>query len=80
MFDLLKELPAHGNFKDDVDMLLIIEAAKELDDIGVVEEHLDLDLANELLFDALLYNECLLNGLQGHYKATVFLSTLMQAY
>ena len=42
--ELLEELSAHGHFQDDVDVFFVVEAAVELDDVGVRDKHLDLDL------------------------------------
>lgn len=73
-FELLEELSPHGYFQDDVDVLLIVEAAVQLDYIGMGEEHLDLDFPQELLLNALLPHHCLFDHLQSHDKATATLS------
>ena len=41
----MEELSSHSYLKDNVDVGGIFEAAVHLDDIGMVEEHLYLDLA-----------------------------------
>jgi hypothetical protein len=46
---LLIELSSKGHLKDDVDMLLIIEATVHLDYVRVVEIHLDLDFSCKLI-------------------------------
>ena len=58
------ELSSGSHFEDDVDVVGVVEAAVHLDDVGVVEEHLDLDLSGELVRDLLLPQQTLLDDLE----------------
>jgi len=52
---LVVELPSSAHLQDDVDVVLVIEVPIHFDDVGVVEVHLDLQLADELLCYLLLF-------------------------
>ena len=67
------ELPSGADLQNDVDVSDVVKAAVHLDDVGVVEEHLDLHLPYELLSDLLLVQQLLLDHLQGANEATVLL-------
>ena len=58
------QLSSGSYFQDDVDVVGVVEAAVHLDDVGVVEEHLDLHLSGELVGDLLLPQQTLLDDLQ----------------
>jgi hypothetical protein len=60
VLELFEELASHGYLQDDVDVLLVVEAAVELDDVGVAQEHLDLHLTDELLHNSLFKKDRLL--------------------
>ena len=74
------ELSAHGYFQYDVDVFLVLEAAVHLDDVGVVEEDLYFDLADELVDYLLLDEHCLFDYLQGADETAVFLTGLGESY
>ena len=57
---LMVQLPSGAHLQDDVYIGRIIEATIHLDDVGVVEEHLDLDLSDELLSYLLFMQQLLL--------------------
>ena len=40
-FEFFVELAAGCEFQDDAEMLLVVEAAVHLDDVGVIQKHLD---------------------------------------
>ena len=51
---LLVELSSRRKLKNQVDMVLVIEESEHLDDVGVVQELLDLDFPCELVDNFLL--------------------------
>jgi hypothetical protein len=59
------ELPSGPYLQDDVDVAGIVEAAVHLDDVGMVQEHLDFDLTRELVRYLLFSEQTLLDDLQG---------------
>lgn len=63
-FELVVELPPCPHLQNNVYIGRVVETAVHLDDIGVVEEHLDLDLSRELVGDLLLPQQTLLYDLQ----------------
>ncbi len=63
-FELVVELPARTDLENDVDVGCVMEAAVHFDDVGVVEEHLDFDLTDELVSDLLLMDQLLFDNLQ----------------
>lgn len=67
------ELPSSSNFQNDVDIGSIIEAAIHFNDVGMVEKHLDLHFADELVGYFLLMQKLLLNDLQSTDKVGALL-------
>ncbi len=55
-----------SKFKDGVEVVLICEVAVGLDDVGVVEEALDLEFADELHQQVVLQDLLLVHHLQRH--------------
>lgn len=55
-------------------MVLILEIAIDLDNVGVVEEALYLKLPYELSHEVILYNTPFFDDLQSHDEASVNLS------
>lgn len=53
-FDLMEELAAHSDLKNDINIGGVFKTAVHLDYIGMVEEHLDLNFPQELLSNFLL--------------------------
>jgi len=49
LLKLVVELSPSAHLQNNVYIRSIVEAAIHFDDVGVVEEHLDLDLADELV-------------------------------
>lgn len=58
------ELASCAYFQNYIDVCGIVEATIHLDDVGVVEKHLDLHLSYELICDFLLVQKLLLDYLQ----------------
>lgn len=52
--ELVVKLASSSYFKYDVDVDCIVEAAVHLDDVGMIEKHLDLHLSCKLISDFLL--------------------------
>lgn len=67
------ELSSRPHLQDNIDIDCVVEAAIHLDDIGMVEEHLDLDLSGKLIGDFLLMQQLLLDHLQSAYEIAVLL-------
>lgn len=65
LFELMVKLSSSPDLQDDVDVECIVEAAVHLDDVRVIEVHLDLHLPYELIGDFLLMKQLLLDYLQG---------------
>lgn len=68
------ELSSRSNFQYNVDVAGIVEAPVHLDDVRVVEEHLDLDFAGELISDFLLLQQTLLDHLQRTHEVCISLA------
>ena len=66
------ELSSCSYFKNDVDIRYIIEAAIHLDDVGMVQKHLNFDLTDELLSNFLLMQQFLFDNFQGTNKICIF--------
>ncbi len=49
-------MAVEGGFHDDVEVQEIIEEAIDLDDVGMVDEHLDFDLSYNLIHHVALHN------------------------
>lgn len=49
LLQLVIELASGSNFKNNVDISRVVEAAVHFDDIGVVEKHLNLYFSNKLI-------------------------------
>ncbi len=62
------ELPSRAYLQDDVDVELVVEAAVHLDDVGMVQEHLDLHLPRKLVSYLLLMQQLLLDHLQSAHE------------
>lgn len=67
-FELLIKLPSDSDFQNDVDMLFIIETTVHLDDVGVIQVHLNFHFSDELIHNFLFSKHCLFNDLQGTHK------------
>jgi hypothetical protein len=67
------KLSACSHFQNDVDIRIIVKAAVHLDDVGMVKEHLNFNLSDELVSYLLLVQEFLLYHLQRAYKIAVLL-------
>lgn len=65
LLQLFEELPARTHLQDNVDVNGVVEEAVHADDVGVVQEALDLELSDKLLGDLLLEQQPLLDYLQG---------------
>jgi hypothetical protein len=63
LLELMIELPSSSNFQYNVDVDCIVEAAIHLDDVGMIQEHLYLDLTCELIGNFLLMQQLLLDYL-----------------
>ena len=63
------ELTSSAYFQDDVDVCFIMEEAVHLDDVGMVQKLLNLQLSRELLDDFFLHYDLLLDHLQGADEA-----------
>lgn len=66
---LMLQLPSSAYLQYNVNVSLIVEVAVHLDDIGMVQKLLNLELSGELLNNFLLYNNLLLDHLQGANEA-----------
>ena len=64
--DDVEELSVAAQLHDDVEVLVVAEVAVDLDDVGVVEEALDLQLPHELHQEVLPHDPLLLDHLQPH--------------
>lgn len=71
------ELPPCPHFQNDVDVVLVVEVAVHLDDVGVAEVHLYLEFPYELLGDLLLLEQSFFDHFQCTDKACTFLSESM---
>lgn len=60
LLEVLVELPSGAHLQDDVDVCGVIQVAVHLDDVRVIQEHLNLELAHELLGQLLLVQQLLL--------------------
>jgi hypothetical protein len=72
--ELVIELSSSADLENDIDIKSVVEAAIQFNDIGMVEEHLDLNLPNELISDLLLVQQFLLYYLQRANKVGVALT------
>lgn len=52
-FKLMIELSACPYFKDDIDVIVVMEATVHLNDVGMIKEHLNLHFSDELVSDFL---------------------------
>ena len=68
----LEKLSAHAQLQDDVDVGHIVEVPIHFDDVGVIEEQLDLQLPYKLLCYLFLPQQTLLHNLDRANKATHF--------
>jgi hypothetical protein len=73
LLELVVELSPGAHLEDDVDVGHVVKAAVHLDDVGVVQEHLNLYLADKLLRYLLLVQQFLLNHLQRAREIRVLL-------
>ncbi len=64
LFQVMVQLSTCAHFQDDVNVLIIIKVAVHLDDVGVVEVHLDLEFSDELLGDLLFHQKFFLDDFQ----------------
>ena len=68
LFQVIIQLPTCTHFQDNVNVLYIIKIPVHLDDIGVVQENLDLKLPDKLLGDFLLHQQFLLYHFKGAHE------------
>lgn len=66
---VLVQLALAGELEDEEDALAVVEVAVQLEDIGVAQVTLDLDLAADLLLDAALLEFVLVQDLEGADEA-----------
>ncbi len=64
--DDVVELSVGAEFEDGVEVVLVAEEAEGLDDVGVVEEGLDFEFADELDQQIVLQDLLLVHDLQRH--------------
>ncbi len=64
LFQEMVQLSSCTHFQNYVNVLVVIEVTVQFDDVGVVQKHLDLQFADELLGDLLLYQQALLDHFQ----------------
>ncbi len=74
LLELVVELPAGAHLQNDVDVALVVEVAVHLDDVGVAQEQLDLQLPDELLRYLLLLKQSLLDHLKRAHETRATLS------
>lgn len=58
--DNVVELPVAAQFQQRVEVSFVMEETEDIDDVGVVEKRLDLELADELFEDVVLHDFSLL--------------------
>lgn len=80
LFQIMIQLPTRTNFKNNVDIFIIIKIAIHLDDVRMIEIHLNLEFPDKLFGDFLLEQETLLNHLKRAYKLCTLLPTLAKKY
>lgn len=71
--EVLVELPFWAVLEDEVDLVLVEEEAVELDDVGVAQMALDLDLSSQLVLDSSLQKLLLEEHLKRHYVLATLL-------
>lgn len=64
LFQKMVKLPSCPHLQNYVNFLVVIEVTVQFDDVGVVQKHLDLQFADKLLCDLLLYQQALLDHFQ----------------
>jgi hypothetical protein len=78
--ELVVQLPARAHLQNDIDIVLVREVTVHLDDVGVVQELLYLQLTDELLRDLLLNQQFLLYHLQRTGETGVALTMSERKY
>lgn len=73
LLELMVELPSRPDLQNNVDIDGIMEAAVHLDDIRMIEEHLYLNLSNELICNLFFVQQLLLDYLKSAYEVTMSL-------
>ena len=61
LFQVMIQLPACAHFQYNVNVLVIIKVTVHLDDVGMVEVHLDFQFADELFRNFLLHQQFFLD-------------------
>lgn len=79
-FQVVVKLTTRPHFKDNVDVLIIIKVTIHLDNVRMIEIHLDLEFSDELLGNFFLQEKTFLNYLKGTDESGAFLSTLPKIY
>ena len=71
--DNIVELAVRAEFEKSVEVSLIMEKTVNINDVGMIQEGLDLQLSNELLEDIILNYFFLLQHFHCHYEASMHL-------
>jgi hypothetical protein len=74
IFDDFVELPRRAQLKQQIDIVFVVEKAVELDDVGVVQVHLDLQLPGQLVQDVLFFYYVFGDGFECADKTCGFVS------
>lgn len=69
------ELSWWTDLKQQVNVVFVMEEAIEFDDVGVVQEHLDLEFSRQLVQDILLFDDFFGDCFHGAYEACEFVSS-----
>lgn len=73
LLELMVKLPSCSDLQNNVDVDCVVEAAIHLDDIRMIEEHLDLNLSGELICYLLFMQQLLLYYFKSAYEVAILL-------
>lgn len=74
-FEKMKQLSTSTNFQNDKNICLIIKVSVHFNNMRMIEEHLDFQLSNKLLYNLLIFQQLFFNHFYCTNKPCGFLSS-----